>query len=208
MISSAQHKLYLYEWGQLVGAWRSQGLKATDSTRKEITRLSIGSDKSSKFLNNTELDKVIYAFRIASYPRHAAAYRVATDPNTAPILRALHAARHLARQLKDNITDDRAADAYITGTGRQMLKDPTAHLASFNHHLLCNICSAFTYSLRRKEKKLAETQGLNLPATPAPKDERVGDDAPWGNPFDSEPTSPPTEEPVPAYAGPEGDDPF
>ena len=75
MISAAQHKLYLYEWGQLVGSWRALGLTANEATRKEITRLAIGSDKSSKFLNNTELDKVIYAFRLAREPRHAPAFR-------------------------------------------------------------------------------------------------------------------------------------
>lgn len=174
MLSPKQHRLYLYEWGQLQANWRAAGLKATDETRKQLQAQAIGREITSKALTNKELDRVIYYFRAASAPSAIPAYRQIADTSITPTYRARYAARHLTRRLKPDITTDHAADAYILATARNMHKDPTLQTPQIDLATYRNICSAFTYRLRAQEAKLAKTTGIGWPkadAAPVPVDE-------------------------------------
>ncbi len=195
-MTPAQTTLYFRRWGQVVAAWRTLGLKADDNLRKELQRAAIGRDISSKQLNNKELDRVLFCFWHAAEPRNAPHYRAATASDLPKITRSHYVARRLARDLKPNITTDTAADNYILGTAANMLRIPrdTIRLADIDQHTFGKICAAFTYSLARQQRTLAQTTGIGLGTLSTVPTEQS--------------EVPASEAGEPAYTGPEGEDPF
>lgn len=153
-----QQKLYWREWGACRRALRKLGRSPAeaDAMRKEIHVLAgaakYGRPKSSAWLNNADLDKVLAIFRSYSDPANLAAQiRYVDQPST----RALYAAKLLLDRIG---IQEHGREAYLDGIARRACRRP---LIDTTDHDLPTILAALTHTWYHRVKQPHSHHGLS-----------------------------------------------
>lgn len=178
-MNAAQLRMYRGEWGKARKALRALGFTPTeaDARRKRIHvaagAVKYGKPKSSLYLNNGDIDRVLAIFRSYSDPANLQAQ---LDAVNQPVKRALCAAQFL---LEDLGIADASREAYLDGICKRACK---RSLLDSTDDDLVTILGALTHTWQHK-KDIPHTHRQKMAEIKAADDALVAQQVDEEDPF-------------------------
>jgi len=162
-MTPAQTNFYFFEWGRVRKHYRAKGIdpKQADAKRHDLHRKALGSDKSSKDFNNSDLDRVIAAFRAVYDGGNLAAQLAQFDQpenrRQALIQRCWKAVRSFI-QGRDQAHTDALCQRYLDGTSDRMFGVPFVRLyhGQEGNPQLAKVMGALERTARVRKAKATE----------------------------------------------------